>query len=113
MSYLRRAKKVDSSQGEIVSALRQAGITVWILGQPCDLLTFYKGRWLPLECKPAPEPGIRVKTRATRIRTDQEHQQAFCRDFAVPIVRTAEDALEAVRTYGARAFAEAVTGVKP
>jgi hypothetical protein len=99
MSFYRRAKKVDSSQAEIVAALRSAGVHVEIIGRPVDLLTYYRGRWLPLETKPAAEPGIRVKTRAVRRRNDQERQEAFCHTFGVPIVRTAQEALAAVRGY--------------
>lgn len=90
------ARKVDSTQGEIVSALRSIGCTVWIIGEPCDLLTYYRKRWLPLEVKPAPEPGVRVKTRAIRHRNDQERQSSFVATFAVPVVRTAQEALQAV-----------------
>lgn len=98
MSFYRRAKKVDSSQGPIVAALRSAGIAVWVIGTPVDLLTYYPPlkRWRPLEVKPAPEPGILVKTRAVRIRKDQERQAAFIATYAVPVVRTVQEAIEAI-----------------
>ncbi len=54
---MRRAAKVDTSQAEIVAALKAAGATVLHLhavgqGAP-DLLAGYRGKnWL-IECKPA------------------------------------------------------------
>ena len=98
MSFHRRMTRPDSAQGPIVSALRSAGISVWIIGEPCDLLTYYAPlkRWRPLEVKPAPEPGVKVKTRAIRHRNDQEGQKAFVTTYAVPIVRTPQEALQAV-----------------
>ena len=88
MSYARRMTRPDSTQNEIVSALRKAGITVWVIGQPCDLLTYYPPykRWRPIECKPAKE----------RNRNDQDEQKEFLTTFAVPIVRTAEEAIAAI-----------------
>jgi hypothetical protein len=104
---MRYARKVDSSQAEIVKALRSAGVHVDIIGRPVDLLTYYRGRWLPIEIKPAAEAGIRVKTRTVRKRKDQEEQQEFCRTFGVPIVRTGYEALQAVLAH------IQATGVKP
>ena len=92
MSFYRRAKKVDSSQAEIVAALRQACVTVWIIGQPCDLLTYYRGKWQPLECKP---PDT-TKKGTRRLRSDQERQTEFLAAYAVPVVRTPREALIAV-----------------
>ena len=88
----RYAKKVDATQGEIFDALRKAGVQVWIIGKPCDLLTYYRGRWLPLECKPADT----TKKGTKRLRTDQERQTEFLTAYAVPVVRTAQAALAAV-----------------
>lgn len=96
---VRRASKVDGSQAEIVDALRKAGVAVWVIKEPCDLLTWFRGMWKPLECKPAPEPGIRVKTRAIRKRNDQERQSEFVATYGVPVVRTAQEALQAVGGY--------------
>ncbi len=96
MSLNRYARKADSSQAEIVAALRKAGVVVEIIGRPVDLLTYYRGRWLPLECKPAPEIGKRGKPLAVRARTDQERQDAFIAATGVKRVRTALEALAAV-----------------
>jgi hypothetical protein len=102
MPYNRYARKVDSSQAEIVAALRKAGVRVWIISEPCDLLTLYRGVWLPLECKPAPQPGIRVKYRAIRTRYDQERQEEFMATTGTPRVRTAQEALQAVTAQQSR-----------
>lgn len=71
-----------------MSGLREAYISVWIIGEPCDLLTYYPTlkRWRPLEAKP-------VKRRKRR---DQEEQSAFLDTYDVPIVRTALEAIQAV-----------------
>lgn len=77
--------RVDLTQQDIVHALRQMGVRVWIIGQPCDLLTLYRGRWLPLECK---------STR--RVRKDQAGQNAFVEENGVPRVTSVTEALKAV-----------------
>jgi hypothetical protein len=96
MSYHRRMTRPDGNQAPIVAGLRDAGIEAWVIGEPCDLLTYHRGRWRVLECKPAPEPGIRVKVLAVRTRNDQARQTDFIRAHQVPIVRTVQEALEAV-----------------
>lgn len=45
------ARKVDTTQAEIVNALRACGWQVWIIGEPCDLLCYRAGQWKTLECK--------------------------------------------------------------
>jgi len=96
MSYLRHAKKVDSSQEAIVKALRKAGVEVYVIGRPVDLLCYVRGSWKLLEAKPAPEPGIRVKLKAPRKRKDQIEQDEFIAKYHVPVVRTTIEALEAL-----------------
>jgi hypothetical protein len=81
---MRRAAKVDNSQKAIVAALRAAGAFVYVIGQPVDLLVFYRS-WILLECKTG-----------TRRRKDQPAQDAFCKTFGVPIVRTEDEALAAI-----------------
>lgn len=85
MTLNRYAKRVDATQARIVAALRQAGVQVWVISKPCDLLTLYRGKWLPIECKA-------VK----RTRRDQEQQTQFLRSTATPVCRTALEALAAV-----------------
>lgn len=86
MSYARKMTRPDATQAKIVRELRQACVFVWVIGQPCDLLTYYRGRWLPLECKPE----------KPKKRTDQPDQAKFVTDYAVPVVRSFEEAYAAV-----------------
>lgn len=86
MSYSRRHSRPDEAQEGIVKALRKAGVYVAVIGSPVDLLTYYKGRWLPIECK---TPGKRP-------RKDQEAQNLFVATYAVPVVRNELGALAAV-----------------
>ena len=81
----RYAKKVDATQSVIVAALRAIGVKVWIISEPCDLLTFYRKRWLPIECKPE-----------KRKRNDQVKQTEFLTETGTPICRTPEAAIAAV-----------------
>lgn len=85
---MRRLHRSDSSQKDIVGGLRACGVKVWIIGRPCDLLTYYHGRWLPMECKPEGHK---------KGRKDQEKQEAFLRENGVPKVTTLEGALEALK----------------
>lgn len=90
MSYSRRMTRPDSNQEEIVDMLRKAGVIVEIIGQPVDLLTFYQGRWLPLEVKPP------VKTHSK----PQKRQTDFIAATGCPVVKTALEALVAVTLKG-------------
>ena len=78
---MRIQAKRDAVEPSIVGALRRYGVLVWHLsgpGQP-DLLTCYRGRWLPLEVKSA---RGRLTARQQGIRW--------------PVVRSVEDALIAI-----------------
>ena len=86
MSMPKYAKRIDQAQPAIVKALRKAGVRVWIISEPCDLLTQFRGRWQPLE----------VKNLDARPRSDQVEQQQFLAETGVPMVRTPEQALAAV-----------------
>lgn len=70
MVVRRHAAKVDANQAEIVAALKAAGATVEVIGQPVDLLVGYRGEWILMEVK-ASHAEERRKT-ATRKR-----QEAF------------------------------------
>ena len=48
---MRRAARVDSTQAEIVQALRDGGAYVWVIGLPVDLLVGYANRTALVECK--------------------------------------------------------------
>lgn len=47
----RYAQRKDSNQSPIVSALRDCGVDVWVLHEPCDLLCGYRGLTMCLEVK--------------------------------------------------------------
>lgn len=93
---MRRAAKVDTAQPHIIDALRKAGVQVWVIKLPCDLLTLYHGRWLPLECKTASKTGRIAKDKR------QADQIAFLEQTSCPVVSTPEEALLAVSVYGER-----------
>lgn len=92
------ARKVDASQPEIVKALRKAGYTVCIIGQPVDLAirhhAWKAGMFMLMEAKTPTATGKR------RARRDQEAQEAFCREHGVTYALTPEQALEAVGATG-------------
>lgn len=88
MGINRYAKRVDSTQVEIVAALRKAGIQVWVISKPVDILTLHAGRWLPLE--------IKSDTSSARNRKDQDKQKAFLALTGVPIVKTPQEAITAI-----------------
>lgn len=80
-----RALKVDANQAAIVDALRMAGVSVWVIGSPCDLLVYHRGRWQVLEVK---------RPEWKRPRKDQAEQTEFLKHYQVPIVKDATEALQ-------------------
>ncbi len=94
MAYWRRARKVDANQAEIISGLEQMGVRVWIIGRPCDLLTRFRGLWLPLEVKSL-DPH-------NRNRRDQEEQKKFLEETGTPVVRTPAEAFDRVQGHWRR-----------
>lgn len=92
------ARKVDSTQPDILKELRQAGVECWVIGEPFDLLVNFAcpkhGRrcWDVLECKPL----TGKKTPKARIRTDQAEQTALAERTQTPIVTSGLDALLAL-----------------
>jgi hypothetical protein len=48
---VRRAARVDANQQAIVSAMRAAGASVWVIGLPVDLLVGKNGRTALVEVK--------------------------------------------------------------
>jgi hypothetical protein len=61
---MRRAARVDANQEQIVSVLRAAGATVWIIGLPVDLLVGFKNHTFLVEIK------TDSKKRFTKLQTD-------------------------------------------
>lgn len=86
----RYAARTDTTQSRIVATLRAAGVRVEIIKRPVDLLTYFRGRWLPVEVKSPTKAG------KYRPRRDQEAQQAFIAETGVPVVTSPEEALKAV-----------------
>ena len=86
MSFHRRMTRPDSNQAEIVDALRKMGVWVEIIGQPVDLLTLYRGRWLPLEVKPLKKTHSKP----------QQRQTDFIKATGCPVVKTVQEAIQAV-----------------
>lgn len=87
MSLHRWNAKTDATQADLVKDLRKAGIDVWVIRQPVDLLLrFWCNRhhdfcWQPLEVKtPYGKKDPKARTRA-----DQEEQQEFLRETLTPI----------------------------
>lgn len=98
MSIHRYDAKVDLSQGGIVEGLEKAGIRVFPIGQPCDLLLqFWCNRhqnfcWQTLECKTPDSKGRRRK------RHDQEKQDEFLEKTLTPVVMNFEEAWQILNT---------------
>lgn len=86
MSLARYANRRDANEANIVSALERAGVHVWRMNTPCDLLCWRLGRFYALE----------VKAEDAYPDKRQEAQTEFLRVTGAPIVRTPEDALRAV-----------------
>ena len=61
---MRYAARVDQNQDQIVSALRAAGASVWIIGLPVDILVGYKGKTILVEIKSG------SKKRLTKLQAD-------------------------------------------
>lgn len=84
------ARKVDDNQAEIVAALERIGVSVWVIGQPVDLMVGYRGRTGALE----------VKRCATTSKRDLTPQQVefFDTDRGFHrIVCSVDDAIRAVQ----------------
>ena len=89
---MRRAAKVDANHPEIVAALRDYGCEVLSLakiGKGCpDLLVYRTGRMYLLE----------VKHGKAKAKGDTKEAQAtFAQRWPVTVVRSIEDAIEAVK----------------
>lgn len=87
---MRFAVRKDLAQARIVATLRAAGVLVEIMHTPCDLLTYVRGRWLPLEVKTPTKTGKIAKDKR------QKAQRAFLEATGCPVVTTPEEALKAV-----------------
>jgi hypothetical protein len=90
MSIKRWATRKDATQRLIIQALEAVNCEVWVIERPCDLLTLYRGRWLPIECK-TPQPNGKVRQRA-----DQVDQAVTLQRARIPVVTTPVEALRAI-----------------
>ncbi len=98
MSIQRWATKIDSTQTAIVEGLRQVGVRVWIIRQPCDLLCYLWSNplqrfiWQTLEVKtPYGKRNPKAKMDAR-----QRNQTKFLAETQTPVVTCLEDALIAL-----------------
>jgi len=90
VSIKRWATRKDAVQKDIIAALESAHVEVWVIEEPVDLLTHYRGRWMPLECKTPQKNG------KPRKRNDQQEQTQTIERTRIPIVTTPIEALKAV-----------------
>lgn len=93
MSIKRWSTKKDTVQRDIIQALESVNCEVWVIERPCDLLTNFRGRWLPLECKTPQRNG------KARKRTDQAEQTALIERTGIPVVTTPLEALKAIGAF--------------
>jgi hypothetical protein len=84
------ARKVDTTQQAIVTALRACGWEVHVIEEPVDLLCIKGGRKELLEVKTPTKSGRIPKRR------DQQEQNEFCERTNTPRVATPSQALEAL-----------------
>jgi len=90
MSLKRWATRKDAVQKDIIAALEAAGCEVWVIEKPVDLLTNFRGQWLPLECKTPQKNG------KPRKRNDQPEQTETIERTRIPVVTTPVEALRAI-----------------
>lgn len=84
VSLWRRAAKRDEVEPAIVAALEKAGVRVWRLSRPFDLLAHRAGVWHVLEVK-----GDKGKL-------TEAQQRDLAGNLPVHVVRTPDEALRAV-----------------
>lgn len=87
----RYARKIDTTQTEIVNALRAVGWQVWFIGEPCDLLCYRAGVWRTLEAK-----SPRNKRGDPRRDKRQSKQDEFLAATNTPRVTSAAQAIAAL-----------------
>ena len=88
---MRRAAKVDVNQAAIVSALRAAGASVWVIGLPVDLVVGVSGTTALVEVKTL------IGKKAPKPASYTPLQQAFMADWLGGPVATVCDVDSALR----------------
>lgn len=91
MKAMRTAAKRDANEASIVKALRKAGAWCQAVGQPYDLLVFYRGAWHVLEVKDSAKPPS-----AQLLSPSQLDTLAALRLSGVKLVRNEQEALAAI-----------------
>jgi hypothetical protein len=91
--YPRRDARTDPNQPEIVRALRQLGALVYYIRWPFDLLVVFRGELQLLEVKGP-------KGQLTGSQKDTIHEMAVQGGYWPRVVRSVEEALEAVGKMG-------------
>ena len=60
---MRRAAKVDANQAMLIEALRSMGASVYVIGEPVDLLVGYAGKTCAVEVKNPKSSRGKILTR--------------------------------------------------
>lgn len=81
----RRIHRSDDSQPGIIRDLRRAGVLVWVIGRPCDLLCLRGHRYYLLDCP---------RTRRSSQRDEKQLEQFA--QWEVVVVKDSSEALRAV-----------------
>jgi hypothetical protein len=91
VSFLRYARRADTTQPTIVDDLRSCGYTVIVIGKPVDVLvrhpTWPTNTWKLLELK------TKNRKDGYKPRADQLEQAKFCEAQGVPYIFDTEMAL--------------------
>jgi len=98
MRHARNAAKVDDNQRDVKRALEAVGAWVQSIGQPYDLLVWWRGSWHVLEVKDGRKPQREQHLTDAQLKTLAE-----LRLCGVKLVRSGDEALAAI---GAKAWPE-------
>lgn len=86
MSLPRYAAQRDSNERPIIAALKKVGAQVRQMSRPCDLLVRFRCRVYLMEVDNPDNP----------YRKRDDAQLEFLREWEVPLVQTADEALRAI-----------------
>lgn len=90
-----QVRRRDEAERAIVDGLRACGVDVWPIsgeGVP-DLLTFFRGQWLPIEVK---HDRPRRSLTEVKARCLTPAQEEIWQRTHFPIVRTLDEAMQAI-----------------
>lgn len=97
--HIRRAAKVDDNQKSVENALKAVGAWFQSIGQPYDLLVWFRNSWHVLEVKDGAKTLSQQRLTESQLKTLAE-----LRMCGVKLVRSGDEALCAI---GARPWPEA------